>query len=171
MAGKTIASGTSNYVAAPTNPVDTGDFTQGQDHERVMKSTGPARESLESAYIEVVDRPVDAEKLAMLKFMEDELDIMVNPSSNPTDEQVVEVFVNGEREFFKRGESKRTKRKFVNILASQKTTTYTQERRRDAYGVMFDVQIPHTALRYQFSVLHDPHPRGRDWLIATLAQA
>lgn len=171
MAKTIVQSGAANYVAAPTGAIDSGDFKQGQDHERVMKSTGPARESLEGAYIEEVDRPVDDEYLAMMKFMEDPLEIIVAPSHNPVDPKVVEVWVNGEREFFVRGEQKTVKRKFVNVLASQKVTTYSQERRRGNDGMFYDVQVPNTTVRYQISVLRDPHPRGRDWLIATLAQA
>ncbi len=136
-----------------------------------MKSTGPAREALEPEQrIITQDRPIDHEKMAMLKFMEDELLVQIHPSTNPLDEEVFQVFNNGEAEFFRRGEQKKVKRKFINILAQNKLTTYTQKRVRNADGVMQDVQVPHTAIRYGFSILHDPHPRGQDWFRAMLAQ-
>lgn len=160
-----------NYVAAPSNAIDAQEQKIGQDRPRLMKSTGRAKDSLESQYIEVVDRPVDPEKLAMLAFMEDVVTVYIQPTTNPIDEQVFEVFCNGEREVFKRGDQKQIKRKFANILASQKITTFTQDRRQNSKGIWEDYQIPHTGLRYPFSIMHDPHPRGGDWLRATLSQA
>lgn len=145
--------------------------TIGQDAPRTMKSTGPAREALEPAYIQTVDRPVDQEKLAMLAFMEMPVQVQIHTTTDPTAEQVFEVINGGKREFFRRGEVKTVARKFVNILASSKITSFTQKRVRDQEGIMQDVQVPSTALRYPFSVLNDPHPRGPDWLRATLASA
>lgn len=142
----------------------------GQDHERVMKSTGPAREALQPAYFEGVDRPVDAEKLELMRFNEDELEVHVHLTNEKEAEAVFEVSVNGRSEFFRRGERKKCRRKFVEQMARAKITTYAQERRGTADGEMYDVQIPTTALRYPFSVLKDPHPRGADWLESVLAQ-
>lgn len=145
--------------------------TIGQDVPRTMKSTGPAREALEPAYIQTVDRPVDQEKLAMLAFMEMPVTVQIHTTTDPTAEQVFDITNGGKRELFRRGETKTVARKFVNILASAKITTYTQQRRRNDEGIMEDVQVPRTALRYPFSVLDDKHPRGADWLRATLAMA
>jgi hypothetical protein len=143
----------------------------GQDTPRVMKSTGPAREALEAAGFEVVDRPVDGEKVAMLAFMEEPVTVHIHTTTDKTAEQIFEIFNNGDREVFRRGETKTVKRKFVNELATRKLTTFTQERRRNPEtNIMEDVQIPQTAIRYPFSVVEDPHPRGADWLRATLAQ-
>lgn len=160
-----------NNPVAMTKTIEAMEMQHGQDNPRVMKSTGPAREALEAAQFEVVDRPVDMEKLAMLAFMEELVTVHIHTTSDPTAEQVFEVGNNGNIELFKRGETKTVKRKFVNELATRKVTTFTQERRRnDRTGIMEDVQIPHTSLRYPFSVVRDEHQRGADWLAATLAQ-
>lgn len=143
----------------------------GQDAPRVMKSTGPAKEALEPAYIQAVDRPVDGEKMAMLAFMELPVTIHVHTSSDPAAEEVFVVINGGQREMFKRGETKTVKRKFVDILATRKLTSYTQRRVRGDDGVMQDVQVPHSSLKYPFSVIEDKHPRGADWLKAMLASA
>ena len=145
----------------------------GQDAPRLMKSTGPASESLESAYIQVVDRPMaalDQEKLAMMAFMEEPVTVHIHTTSDPKAPQIFDIGNNGQREIFKRGETKTVKRKFVDILASRKITTYTQERRQNAQGIFEDVQIPHSSLIYPFSVVVDKHPRGADWLQSVLAQ-
>lgn len=143
----------------------------GQDAPRVMKSTGPAKDALEPALIQAVDRPVDPEKLAMLAFMEEPVTVHILETGNPLDADVFEIINGGKIELFRRGETKTVKRKFVDILASRKLTTFTQKRVRDNDGVMQDVQQPRSSLMYPFSVVHDPHPRGADWLKATLAQA
>lgn len=159
-----------NYVAAPVNAYEAQEQQVGQDAPRVMKSTGPARDALESAGFQVVDRPVDLEKLAMLAFMEEPVTVFIHQTADKNAEKVFEIFNNGQVEIFRRGETKTVKRKFVNELATRKITTYTQERRQNTMtGIMEDVQLPSTALRYPFSVTEDGHPRGRDWLDATLA--
>ncbi len=143
----------------------------GQDVPRVMKSSGPARDALEPAYIQPVGRPVDKEKLEMLAFMEMPVTVQIHTTADPNAEQVFEVINGGKREFFRRGEVKTVPRKFVDLLATRKTTTFTQKRVRNVDGELQDVQVPQTALRYPFSVIKDPHPRGGDWLAHVLAQA
>jgi hypothetical protein len=148
--------------------------TIGQDNPRIMKSTGPAAESLEPSLIEPVDRPLDAmdpEKMAMLQFMEDSITVHIHSTTNKEDEQIFEFFNNGRREVFRRNEQKTVKRYFVDMLARAKTTTYTQDTITDSTGVKQIKNIPSTGLRYPFSVVNDPHPLGRDWLRSVLAEA
>jgi len=156
---------------APQKTFEPMEETIGQDVPRAMKSTGPAKDALEPALIVPVDRPVDNEKLQMLAFMEMPVEVTIHTTSDKTADQIFEIFNNNQREVFRRGETKTVKRKFVNELATRKLTTFTQERQRGPDGVMFDVQVPSTALRYPFSVLSDPHPRGGDWLRSVLNQA
>jgi len=163
-----------NNPVAPSKGFEPLEQQIGQDHDRVMKSTGPAREALQPQYVQIVDRPLkelDQEKLAMLQFFEEPVTIMVHTTSDQNAEQVFELFNNGRREVFTRGETKTVARKFVEILATRKPTTYTQKKKRDEDGIMHEVQVPTTALRYPFSVLHDPNPKGADWLRYTLATA
>jgi hypothetical protein len=158
-------------IVAPQKIFEPMEQQIGQDAPRVMKSTGPSEEALEKPYIQVVDRPVDQEKLQMLAFMEEPITIYIQPTSDLQAEQTFMIGNGGQQEVFKRGETKTVKRKFVDILASRKRTTFTQERRMNAQGIFEDVQIPHTALMYPFSVMNDPHPRGAEWLKYTLAAA
>lgn len=143
----------------------------GQDVPRAMKSTGPARDALEDAVIVPAERPINGEKAAMLQFMEMPITVHIHTTSDPTAEQVFEIINGGQREFFRRGETKTVRRKFVDILATRKITTYSQKRIQDKDGIWQDVQVPNSALRYPFSVVEDRHPRGADWLTAMLAQA
>lgn len=142
----------------------------GQDRPRIMKSVGPAKDALEDAVIEPVERPVNPEKLAMLAFMEELVEVHIHTTTDENAEQVFQVFNNGLSETFTRGETKTVKRKFVEGLARSKITTYRQKESIAPDGSKVYAQIPSTGLRYGFSVTRDDHPRGADWLKATLAQ-
>lgn len=143
----------------------------GQDNPRELKSTGPASEALEPALIEPVDRPVSTDKLEMLRFMEEEVLVMVHETTNEQDVPIPEVTNDGKNQFFIRGEEQLVKRKFIEILARCKKTAFSQRLQKDGAGNDTYVQIPHTALMYPFSVLQDNNPRGRDWLKAILSEA
>ena len=144
----------------------------GQDRPRVMKSTGPAKEALEPAHIEPVDRPVDTEWAALMAFAKELVTIRVAESTDKNAEQVVEVFNNGDRQLFPRGKEVTCERRFVESLARAKITSYSQKLIKvEQTGVEQYVEVPHTALRYPFHVVRDDHPRGGDWLKAVLAEA
>lgn len=139
---------------------------------RNMRSDGPARSALDPLEIEPVDSPVlDSEHMANLQFYEEPVTVHIHTTTDKTAEQVFEVFNNGTREVFRRGETKTVKRKFVEQLCRAKTTVYDQQEGIDAQGIRYMKQIPVNALRYPFSVVRDDHPRGADWLKASLAMA
>ena len=164
--------GTVRSVRSTRQFVETNEEKVGQDRPRRMKTRGPARESLEPAYIEVVDKPVSKEKLAMLAFMEEPVKVMVHDSTNPNDDPFPEVLNGGDRnrQYFIRGQEQVVKRKYIEVLARMKRTTYSQEKYKDGNGDDAYRQIPHTALRVPFAVIEDSE-RGRQWLKAILQEA
>ncbi len=150
------------------------EYTIGQDHPRAMSSTGPAKESLERPYIEVVDRPVDQEKLAELKFMEEMVTILIHEDPDPNADPMPMVGNGGDRDivYLRRGEDQTVKRKYVEVLARSKITRYTQRRTVDETGIEKYIQVPRTTLRIPFSVIEDPSGRkGADWLRGILQEA
>lgn len=147
--------------------LETEEQQVGQDRPRNLKAKGKAREALEPTVVQPVERVVANEKLEALKFMEDVLTVMVHDSTNPTDHPMPSVWNDGRQQFFPRGKEVQAKRKFVEVLARMKNTTYSQEPIPNMGGYR---NIPHTALKYPFSVLHDPSPRGGAWLKNLLAE-
>lgn len=136
----------------------------GQDHERAMSSTGPALEAIEPARVHVVDGPVSKSKLEAEKFAQDMLTIIVAESSDPKDEPVPFVIVNGQRQNFIRGQEQSVKRLYVEKLLRMKKTTYTQRKDKDSAGNDCYINIPHTVLETQFAITYDPAgAKGRDW--------
>jgi hypothetical protein len=148
---------------------DTADRPIGQDGPREMPSTGPAR--IEPSEIETVDHPVSKSKLEALAFNEEILTVLVHDSTNVNDDPVPYVINGGRRQAFIRGREQQVRRKYVEILARMKRTTFTQEKFKDSQGIDGIRNIPHTGLVYPFQVIHDPSPNGRRWLQAILDEA
>lgn len=163
---------------AKDNPVnidsffDAHDQTIAQNATREMKSTGDARESLDKAIHEEPENVFqvvgDPSKAAMLAFMEQELEVMVHDTNNVADIPIPCFINDGRTQYFIRGKAQTVKRKFVEILARCKTTTFSNEMYQDAAGADAYRYPSHTALMFPFSVRYDPHPRGQDWLRAVL---
>lgn len=164
-------SGTEAYVASPKHAIEALNFKAGQDAERVMKSTGAAKDSLEPALIEPVDRPVDHGWAGDMAFLEEPVSVRVAESADKNAESIVEVFCNGVPQRFIRGQTQTVKRKFIGVLCRAKPTSFSQVKRQSDDGVEQYVEVPHTAVRYPFSVMEDQNPIGRAWLEAELAAA
>jgi hypothetical protein len=119
--------------------------------------------------IEVIDRVVPPDVLEIEKFMQEMVTVMVADSNDENDTELVQVSVNGNRQFFQRGRPQEVKRYFVERLARAKRTTYSQnldERQGEAMNNM----IPRHALRYPFTVVEDKNPKGGAWLRGILAE-
>jgi len=156
-----------------TTPVrSTRQFVESEDHPvpqaraRNLPAHGKAR--LDPPEILVAERTVSQEKLAALAFNEEVLTVLVHDSTNPTDEQIVEVWNGNIPQRFIRGMEQEVKRKFVEVLARAKITTYTQRKLPNNEGYAND---EHTVRKYPFTVTRDPNPRGAAWLKSILASA
>jgi hypothetical protein len=152
-------------------PLEAAEMQIGQDKPRDQKSTGPAKKSLEPAHVEPVEGPVSSKKLENLKFAEDVLTVMVHETTNPEDHPSPEVWNDGRMVIFPRGVEIQVKRKFVEVLARSKKRTFSQQKIVDVNGIESYRNIPHTALTYPFTIVHDPSPNGRAWLKKILAEA
>jgi hypothetical protein len=152
--------------------LETEEMEVGQGKPRAMPSTGKA--SLEPMVVEPVDRMPNQDKLDNMAYSNELIKILVHDTTNPTDEKIVEVWVNSVPQRFMRGSEQTVKRKYVENLARAKKTTYSQEKYLDHNGTEAYRNIPHTALRYPFSVIEDARPNmpdGRPWLKTILAEA
>ena len=135
----------------------------GQDAARELPAEGKAR--LTPKHFEAVDTVSD-EKLALLAFMEEEVTVIVHESTNPTDDPIPEVWNDGIVQRFIRGKEQVVKRKYIEVLARAKVTRYTQEELPNRGGYR---NIPHTALRYPFTIVEDSE-KGKAWVKRVLAE-
>ncbi len=103
-------------------------------------------------------------------FMNQILTIYIHPSQNKEENPVLIPSVNGVNQPIIRGQASKVKRKFVEALARNRHTGYDQTipdiTRPHKY-----VMVPCMVVKDPFTVQHDPHPRGPEWLKQILHEA
>lgn len=113
----------------------------------------------------------DSKQLEELRFNEEFVDVMVHESTDKNSEDPVFTACNGVTQYFFRGQVQTVRRKYLAILASCKehsikTVEYTQPDGSRATKI-----VRTASLKYPFSVISDPNPRGAPWLRGLLASA
>ena len=110
----------------------------------------------------------DKKQFDELKFNEEMVEVMLHESTDENAENPVFTSCNGVPQYFFRGQPQRVRRKYVAILASCKehsvsTPEYTAGDGSRAMGIRRT-----SSLKYPFSIISDPNPRGAAWLKALL---
>lgn len=121
-----------------------------------------------------LDRPSQdkslAEEARQAAFMEELVELEIHPSTNENDPTHVILNVNGVNQPVFRGTPTRIKRKFVEVLARMKQTSYSQRATDYINPERSNEMIPRSGLAYPFQVLADRNPKGLPWLRAILAE-
>jgi len=99
-----------------------------------------------------------------LAFNEEVVEVMLHETTDPCAENPVFTACNGVTQYFYRGIPQQVKRKYLAILASCKehgisTPEYAAPDGSRAMGIRRT-----SSLKYPFSVISDPNPRGAAWL-------
>jgi hypothetical protein len=158
-----------NRPAIRSRSIDATEQPLGYTERKSKPDARTAKERVgEPRMVQVADRMPDPEKLAMLAFMNEEVEVQIG---NTNDKNAVpfEITVNGHTEIFRYGDTKRVKRYIVDRMALLRTTSYETPEKVNQLGERYTDRVPTTALTYPFQVTDDPNPKGRDWLRATLA--
>lgn len=119
----------------------------------------------------VLDKPLETEELKALAFMEELLEIRLEPSSEENAPQLIDVYVNGQAEWVPVGRPWILKRKFVEVLARSKPMSVkTNHLTPEAAGnrEITNEVIRTVRAKHPFSVLRDDNPKGREWLTRVL---
>ena len=123
------------------------------------------------AGIDVVDKPMPKDAFEMEAFMNEMVTIVINPPNDADEPMLVQVAVNGVNQFIPRGDAVAVKRKYVEVLARAKRTDFSQTLdERLGEQVFNQVRTMHS-LRFPFSMIGDPNPKGGAWLTGVLAEA
>lgn len=153
--------------------VDTTQESIGKEGQTTIKGEGPAsqaRHQANSDIVDVITGPDAMNKLEKHAFYEEMLDVMVMETTDKNAVFFPQVAVNGRNQFFVRGQVQKVRRKFVDVLAGAKKTTYQQNNSIDPRtGNVKQEMIPMKALEYPFTVVYDPNPAGPEWLRSRLA--
>lgn len=154
-----------NHPVVKTGIVDTTDMELHQQNPREQRSIGDSRESLDAPSSDIIEKAPPWDKIEMLNFMEEELLVKVHQTTNEQEVPIPVVWNDGRAQYFIRGQSQKVKRKFVEILARCRVTTFAQEAFKDGAGNDSYRYVPNTGHLYPFSVLNDPSgARGSKWL-------
>jgi hypothetical protein len=171
-ANNQVSTDAKNNPVVMSGETMTSDKELYQGEDRILKSSGDAMSALDQiGFARVTDQPYDEEKMAMLAFMNEDVEIRIATSTDPNAEQVFELTINGRTELFRRGEKKVVKRHFVDLMMRQKETRYKWEHIVDSEGEKHIRYIPYTALKYDFSITRDLHPMSADWQNAVMKEA
>jgi hypothetical protein len=161
-----LKSGEKHYVAAPVGYDDALDHQVGQDGTAKFQG-----ETLVRPAQSTLDDPNMIAKAEMLKFMEEPVTVEIAELSDENADMGFVIEVNGRKEVFRQGERKTVRRVFVEGLARAKKTGYRNQLVVDRSTGEQTYEYPaKTGLRYPFSVVHDPNPKGGAWLKAVLRQ-
>lgn len=159
-----------DHPVISTGEAHTEDLEIGQGKPRLLKSTGPAEKALEPNVIETVTELPPTEKMLMMAFMAEPVTVRIATTTDKQAEQVFDLNINGHREFFRRGEDKTVARNFVERLALMKQENIDQREVVNKEGIRDILHTPLSALKYDFAVVRDNNPRGREWLEHVLRQ-
>lgn len=115
------------------------------------------------------------EKAAKLAFNEEPVIIQLHESTDPNAEKLVYVAINGEgaaggvNGYLPRGVPVTVKRKFVENLCHARPVAYESVERMNQRGEREVIYPKTSALKYPFSVISDPNPKGAQWLSKLLS--
>lgn len=149
--------------------VHTGDMPTRQPVPIVVAPEGPVVREAET--IELADTPMAKSDLDELAFMEERVTIRVEPLAEEFAPTVLDFYVNGRAEWVPVGQEWTLPRKYVEVIArAQPFKVRTQT------GNVNDEKPENRIVRsqraqYPFSVLHDPNPRGREWLTRIMRES
>lgn len=104
------------------------------------------------------------------KFMNELLVINISPGQTEGDPPCVVLNVNGINQPVWRGEDTPVKRKYVEVLARMKQTSFSQRPQDMTNPERSNELLPRTFLVYPFHVVKDPNPKGPPWLQAIKAE-
>lgn len=147
--------------------IDASQIPVGQPSDIILKDGSVA---IGQQCIEPVTKDVlNKEYLEELAFMDEMMEILVQESTNPNDENPVPIGCNGVIVHIFRGKPTVLKRKFVNNLIVKSTRVTTPEYINGAGERAFKI-VQQNALKYPFMVLRDPSPKGGEWLARRMAE-
>ena len=99
----------------------------------------------------------------MEAFLEEEIVIRIHPSGDMNAPAVVPVGCNGEQVWLPRGRAISIPRKFIESLTRYETA-YRSEETEGKNNDEGYREVPRASQPYPFTVIRDPHPKGRAWL-------
>ena len=116
-----------------------------------------------------VEPELKQDTLERAAFMNEKVTVMVHDSEQEGANQVEVFSVNGVNQPIIREHPQDIKRKYLEVMARCRVSGYKQTTVDPARPDSIQIR-EHTVLKYPFSVIHDPNPKGIPWLKNIMAQ-
>lgn len=116
----------------------------------------------------VIEKGADAlfngDWLREIAFQEEVITVTLHESTNPNDQAMVMVSVNGRSQWFLRGEPTPCRRHYAEKLGRTRREDVQVKVARDGDGNPVNRTVRKNALEFPFNVTDDPNPLGKAWL-------
>lgn len=115
--------------------------------------------------IAAVGNPLNKDYLDALKFNEDVLEVLVEPSSEENAPTIISVECNGEAQWVRVGQQVQLKRKFVEILLRSKPISISTTHEDIGAKIINNRVMRNTRAKYPLTIMSDPaQGKGTEWL-------
>ncbi len=142
---------------------DSQEHKHGQDQEFVVPPTGNINPQDFRENFETVDTPTWTEKAKNLAFNEELVEVVITDENNPYAEQVIELGVDGVKQFMIRGKPQWIKRKFLAVLIGANPGTLSTPEIIDPSGHRTTKIVVMHGSKYPYRILQDKNPDGFAW--------
>lgn len=147
----------------------TEDMEIGQPANIIIPDTGPIDREPEEI-IPVETAAINKDYADALQFNEQVLTIVIQPSGEENAPMVIPVWNNGEPMWIRVGMQTKIKRKFVEDLLRAKPIS-VQTMHEDVGSNVVSNQVVRSARsKYPLTVIHDPSPKGYEWMTRVMAE-
>jgi len=153
-----------NNPVTPRGGVHTEDFDLAQPAAIHIPDSGALNRQSE-VLVPADATALDRNYVDALKFNEDVLEILLEPSSEENAPMVIDVSVNGETVWIMVGQNVSLKRKFVEVLMRSKPVSVRTEHEDIGAKIINNRIIRNTRAKYPMSILRDPaQGKGMEWM-------
>lgn len=158
-------------VHTPRREISTEDHPIGQLPPIILPEHGPVVREAEEIVLPEALEAGGAEKYnAELAFMEEPVEIHVNPGSEKFAPKVIDVYVNGRPEWIPVGQNWIVPRKYVEVLARTKPVDVQTESGSIGDERPENKIVRFTRVKHPFQIVRDDNPRGMAWFARILAE-
>lgn len=155
---------------ATRKPIEAAELPAHQRAAVILPATGSVDVPADDG-VAVAEGPLEADYAQALKDAEDVLTIEIHETEDKLADPLPMVAVNGRNQFIPRGVQVEVRRKFVEVLARAKPEAIETKEFLDGDGARAIRVDRRSALKYPFTLIHDPNPRyGQAWLRKLIAE-
>lgn len=119
----------------------------------------------------LVDKPPKQEYAEALAFAEEQVLIRLERTGSKYQPAIVDFGVNGEKAWVQVGKPQKVKRKFLEVILRSQPFNVSTEHDGTTVERPRNLIARHQSSRHPVSILHDPNPRGAEWVQRIAAES